>query len=64
MILLPYDSTLFFNMQQPILLKGHERSITAVKYNLDGDLLFTCAKDTRPTVWYSDTGDRLGTFGT
>eukprot|EP01038_Epipyxis_sp_PR26KG_P005558 gene5558-7680_t len=48
---------------QPILLKGHERSITAVKYNSDGDLLFTCAKDNKPTVWYSDTGERLGTYG-
>ena len=26
---------------RPILLKGHERSITCVKYNMDGDLLFT-----------------------
>jgi len=26
---------------RPILLKGHERSITCVKYNADGDLLFT-----------------------
>eukprot|EP01039_Chlorochromonas_danica_P000142 gene144-150_t len=47
---------------QPILLKGHERSITTVKYNADGDLLFTAAKDHKPTVWYADTGDRLGTF--
>lgn len=47
---------------QPILLKGHIRSITSVKYNLDGDLLFTCAKDHTPTVWYADTGERLGTY--
>jgi translation initiation factor 3 subunit I len=46
----------------PILLKGHERSITTVKYNADGDLIFTAAKDQRPTVWYSDSGERLGTF--
>lgn len=43
-------------------MKGHEKSITTVKYNADGDLLFTASKDHRPTVWYSDTGDRLGTF--
>mmetsp|Transcript_32334 Transcript_32334/g.30846 ORF Transcript_32334/g.30846 Transcript_32334/m.30846 type:complete len:361 (-) Transcript_32334:213-1295(-) len=48
---------------QPILLKGHERSITTVKFNADGDLLFTCAKDYKPTVWFSDTGERLGTYG-
>jgi translation initiation factor 3 subunit I len=45
------------------LLKGHERAITAVKYNSDGDLLFTAAKDNKPTVWYSDSGERLGTYG-
>lgn len=47
---------------QPILLKGHERSITTVKYNADGDLLFTAAKDQHPTVWYADSGERLGTY--
>jgi len=47
----------------PILLKGHERSITTVKYNADGDLIFTAAKDANPAVWYSDTGERLGTYG-
>jgi translation initiation factor 3 subunit I len=46
----------------PILLKGHERSITTVKYNNDGDLIFTAAKDQRPTVWDSETGERLGTY--
>ena len=28
---------------RPILLKGHERSITCVVYNRDGDLIFTAA---------------------
>lgn len=46
----------------PILLKGHERSITTVKYNQDGDLIFTAAKDNTPTAWYADTGERLGTY--
>ena len=46
----------------PILLKGHERSITTVKYNNDGDLLFSASKDLKPTVWYADTGERLGTY--
>jgi translation initiation factor 3 subunit I len=48
---------------QPILLKGHERSLTQVKYNMDGDLLFTTSKDNKGSVWYSDTGERLGTYG-
>lgn len=47
---------------RPILLKGHERSITCVKFNYDGDLLFTASKDHTPSVWRSEDGDRLGTF--
>ena len=34
----------------PILLKGHERSITTVKYNGDGDLIFTAVKDQTTVV--------------
>jgi len=47
---------------RPILLKGHERSITVVKFNHDGDLLFTGSKDHTPSVWRSENGERLGTF--
>jgi len=47
---------------RPILLKGHERSITVVKYNYDGDLLFTCSKDAIPCLWCADTGERIGTY--
>lgn len=47
---------------RPLLLKGHERPLTFLKYNRDGDLLFSCAKDHHPTVWYSDNGERLGTY--
>jgi len=49
-------------LQRPILLKGHERSITVVKYNYDGDLLFTASKDHVPSVWRAESGDRLGTY--
>lgn len=49
-------------LQIPLLLKGHERSITYVVFNADGDLLFTCAKDHTPTVWRTETGERLGTY--
>ncbi len=49
-------------LQRPILLKGHERSITVVKFNFDGDLLFTGSKDHTPSVWRSENGERLGTF--
>uniref|UniRef100_A0AAV1TRV1 Eukaryotic translation initiation factor 3 subunit I n=1 Tax=Peronospora matthiolae TaxID=2874970 RepID=A0AAV1TRV1_9STRA len=47
---------------RPILLKGHSRSLTMIKYNREGDLLFSCAKDHTPNLWYSDTGERLGTY--
>uniref|UniRef100_A0A8W4FBA1 Eukaryotic translation initiation factor 3 subunit I n=1 Tax=Sus scrofa TaxID=9823 RepID=A0A8W4FBA1_PIG len=46
---------------KPILLQGHERSITQIKYNREGDL-FTVAKDPIVNVWYSVNGERLGTY--
>ena len=53
---------LFLQFQKPLLLQGHERSITRIKYSREGDLLFSCAKDRRPNVWYSINGERLGTY--
>jgi len=50
------------NNMRPILLQGHERSITFIKYNREGDLIFSCSKDKNPTVWYADNGERLGTY--
>ncbi|MCJ8749616.1 hypothetical protein PDJAM_G00178280 [Pangasius djambal] len=47
---------------KPILLQGHERSITQIKYNREGDLLFSVAKDQFVNVWYSVNGERLGTY--
>jgi translation initiation factor 3 subunit I len=44
------------------MLHGHERSITQIKYNREGDLLFSSAKDQSPNVWYSLNGERLGSF--
>jgi len=44
------------------MLHGHERAITQIRYNLEGDLLFSCAKDPQPNVWYSINGERLGTY--
>lgn len=44
------------------MLHGHERPITQIKYNREGDLLFSSAKDNAPNVWYSLNGERLGTF--
>jgi len=33
-----------------------------VKYNREGDLLFSCSKANFPCVWFSDSGERLGTY--
>jgi translation initiation factor 3 subunit I len=43
-------------------MKGHERPLTFLRFNRDGDLLFSCAKDHNPTVWYADNGERIGTY--
>ncbi|KAG9014130.1 translation initiation factor eIF3 subunit [Tulasnella sp. JGI-2019a] len=48
---------------RPILLQGHERSLTQIKFNRDGDLLFTASKDHVINVWFSHNGERLGTYG-
>jgi len=47
---------------RPIALKGHERSITSLKYNRDGAFLFTTSKHPTFAVWYTDNGERLGTY--
>nr|CAD7412058.1 unnamed protein product [Timema cristinae] len=49
-------------LQKPLMLHGHERAITQIKYNREGDLLFSSGKDQCPNVWYSLNGERLGTF--
>lgn len=45
----------------PIVVKGHERPIRQLKYNADGDILLSVANDKRVCVWYSKTGELLGT---
>ncbi|KIL66728.1 hypothetical protein M378DRAFT_346878 [Amanita muscaria Koide BX008] len=47
---------------RPILLQGHERSLTQIKFNLEGDLLFSCSKDHIINVWFAHNGERLGTY--
>ncbi|KAF3915086.1 hypothetical protein ABW21_db0208500 [Orbilia brochopaga] len=41
---------------------GHERALTQVKFNKDGDLLFSVSKDHVICVWFSQNGERLGTY--
>ncbi|CAG8494963.1 13168_t:CDS:2 [Funneliformis caledonium] len=47
---------------RPILLQGHTRSLTQIKYNPEGDLLFSVSKDHVVNAWYSHNGERLGTY--
>lgn len=47
---------------RPVLLRGHEKPITAVKFNFDGDLLFTASGEKKVNVWYSLSGERIGSF--
>ncbi|KIV82023.1 eukaryotic translation initiation factor 3 subunit I [Exophiala sideris] len=47
---------------RPILLQGHERSLNQIKYNKDGDLLFSVAKDKVICAWFTSNGERLGTY--
>jgi len=43
-------------------MKGHERPLTHLKYNREGDLLISCAKDHEPCLWDSEDGERIGTY--
>ncbi|KEP60293.1 UNVERIFIED_CONTAM: eukaryotic initiation factor-3, delta subunit, putative [Hammondia hammondi] len=47
---------------RPLFLMGHARPLTWVTFNRDGDLLFTCGKDARLAVWFSENGERVGTY--
>lgn len=44
------------------MLKGHERPLTQLKFNRDGDLLFSVSKDQEASIWYSSNGERIGTL--
>jgi len=41
---------------------GHSRPLTALKYNHDGDLIFSAGKDGIACLWDSETGERIGTY--
>ncbi|KKK12090.1 hypothetical protein ARAM_003203 [Aspergillus rambellii] len=47
---------------RPILLAGHERSLNQIKFNRDGDMLFSVSKDKVVCAWWSANGERLGTY--
>lgn len=45
---------------RPLSLKGHDRALTRVRFNREGDLLFSAAKNKLPCVWYQENGERIG----
>ena len=45
-----------------ISIPGHERALTQIKFNKEGDLLFSCSKDHVVNAWFSHNGERLGTY--
>ncbi|KAF3760845.1 WD40 repeat-like protein [Cryphonectria parasitica EP155] len=47
---------------RPILLAGHERALTQIRYNRDGDIIFSTAKDQHICAWFSHNGERMGTY--
>ncbi|KAJ1821741.1 translation initiation factor eIF3 subunit [Coemansia sp. RSA 2671] len=47
---------------RPLLLQGHERPLTQIKYNRDGDLLMTVSKDKIANLWYSHNGEHIGCY--
>lgn len=52
----------FAIMVRPVLLRCHERPLTQIKYNNDGDLLFSVGKDQVVNCFFSHNGERLGTY--
>lgn len=44
------------------MLKGHERAITYLAFNADGDLLVSAAREPTIVLWSATTGERLGTY--
>lgn len=47
---------------RPLALHGHSRALTRVRFNKEGDLIFSSAKDSCPVVWHSSSGQRIGNY--
>jgi translation initiation factor 3 subunit I len=46
----------------PLVFHGHNKPVTAVRFNDEGDLLFTASKDGNICVYRTDDGERVGTY--
>ncbi|XP_063933350.1 eukaryotic translation initiation factor 3 subunit I-like [Zophobas morio] len=47
---------------KPILLHSHTRPLTQLKFNKEGDLLFSSGKDISWHVWRTSNGEKLGSY--
>nr|CCC53541.1 putative eukaryotic translation initiation factor [Trypanosoma vivax Y486] len=47
---------------QATALHGHMKPVTMIRFNREGDLLFSTAKEPNVSVWYTRTGERLGVY--
>lgn len=47
---------------RPFVCGGHTRPVTCLKYNREGDLLVSCARDKEVCLWFQETGERIGTY--
>lgn len=43
-------------------LRYHQRAVTDLVFNMDGDLLFSACKDKWPVVWRCNTGEKVGAY--
>ena len=49
-------------MLKLIAINSHTRPVNVVKLNSDGDLLFSASNDKKVCLYYSCSGERIGTF--
>jgi len=49
---------------RPFILKAHERPVTIVRFNYDGDLFFSGSAENKINLWEAFTGERIGSYDT
>ncbi|KAL6944549.1 hypothetical protein ACO0RG_001286 [Hanseniaspora osmophila] len=47
---------------RPIQMFGHSRPVSQIRYNRDGDIIVSVSADESASIWYSNSGERIGTF--
>jgi len=45
-----------------VAISSHTAPVNVVKLNNDGDLLFSASNDTKVIMYYSVSGERIGSF--